>query len=281
LTQEDRLQSNLKLDSLYIEHLRIRPSTTVGIWFASAATAYGTTSQTVLWNYRIPDDVLSFARKETVPCGVLEVLGVVNDDDTPEWATKHTPDHVASLDLHVRRTNEQRAAMAAEALMAPAQREAAERERRRKENESRMYEMRDRLRQDSQRKDARIAEALQSPRWDTGRVAGYNLAWLKLNGHVSSDAVGVKDLVGMLLHRMVLDGEFAKRICQMLDLWKAWADNGGMRKSDFQALKDGQVTFAQATLLIALIRDTSAALDGTLSVDLQECMNMWRQVRLG
>lgn len=281
MTQEDRLQSNLKLDSLYIEHLRIRPSTTAGIWFASAATAYGTTSQTVLWNYRIPDDMLSFARKETVPCGVLEVLGVVNDDDTPEWATKHTPDHVASLDLHVRRTNEQRTAMAAEALMAPAQRETAARERRRKENESRMYEMRDRLRQDSQRKDVRITEALQSPRWDTGRVAGYNLAWLKGNGHVSSDAVGVKDVVGILLHRMVLDGEFAKGICQMLDLWKAWADNGGMRKSDFQALKDDQVTFAQATLLIALIRDTSAALDGTLSVDLQECMNMWRQVRLG
>jgi hypothetical protein len=281
LTQEDQLQSNLKLDSLYIDHLKIRPSKFDGIWFASAATAYGTTSQTILWNYKIPDDVLSFARKETVPCGVLEVLGVVDDAATPEWSTRHEADHVTGLYQQAQRHSEQRAAMAAEARMAPAQREAAALDRMRRENEQRMQDMREKMHRDSQRKDARLMEALQSPRWTTKRVAEVNLAWLKSRGHVLSKVSGIKDIVGTLLHRMILDGQFSATICGMLDRWKAWADNGGMRKTDFEAIRDDQVTFAQATLLIALIKETSAALDGTLSVDLQECMNMWRQVRLG
>jgi hypothetical protein len=281
MTRGNCAQSNPSLDSLYIEHLRIQPASTVGTWFASATTAYGRTSQTVLWNYRVPEDVLSFARKDTVPCGVLEVLGVVTPDDTPEWATKYPADHMNHLEVHVRRMNEQRAAMAAEALMAPAQREAAARDRMRRETEARLQEQRGQLRIASQRKDTRLAEAIQSPRWDVGRVAAYNLAWLKSNGHVASDCINVKDVVGGLLHRMVLEGEFAKQICAVLDMWKAWADNGGMRRSDFEALKDDKVAFAYATFLVALIRDISAALDGTLSVDLQECLTMWRQVRLG
>lgn len=280
LTQEDRLQSTVNVDSLYIEHIRIRPSTSAGVWFASAATAYGTTSQTVLWSYKIPDDVLSFARKETVPCGVLELLGFVNEADTPEWATRHDADHVIALELHVQRHNEQRAAVAAEARMAPGQRETAARERMMRENEQRMMDLREKMRRDAQRKDRRLMEAFQSPRWDTKRVADFCLGWLKGRGHVASDVAGIKDAVGALLHRMVLDGQFSATLCGMLDLWKAWADNGGMRKADFDAIKDDLVTFADATLLVALVKDTAAA-DGTLSVDLQECMNMWRQVRLG
>ncbi len=66
LAQEDQLQSNLRLDSLYIEHTRIRTGKTDGVWFASAVTAYGTTSQTILWNYKIPDDILAFSRREIV-----------------------------------------------------------------------------------------------------------------------------------------------------------------------------------------------------------------------
>lgn len=281
ITQDNRPQSDLRVDTLYIEHLRIRPASTAGIWFASAATAYGRTSQTVLWNYCVPDHVLSFARKDSVPCGVLEVLGVVKSEDTPDWANQYASEHMTALDVHIRRMNEQRTAMAAEALMAPAQREAAARDRMRCENESRLQEQREKFRRDNERKNARIAEAIQSPRWDVGRVVGYNLAWLRSNGHIASDTVNVKDVVGGVLHRMVLEGEFAKRICQMLDMWKAWADNGGMRRTDFEALKGDQVAFAYATFLVALIRDTSAALDGTLSVDLQECLGMWRQVRLG
>lgn len=139
LSQEEQLQSSVHLDSLYIDHIKIRGSKSDGVWFASAATAYGTTSQTILWNYRIPDDILTFARKETVPCGVLVLLRVVDESATPEWATKFE-DHGASLDLFARRHREQREAMAAEAKLPPAQRAQAVSQRTMKENQQRLDE---------------------------------------------------------------------------------------------------------------------------------------------
>lgn len=91
----------------------------------------------------------------------------------------------------------------------------------------------------------------------------------------------LRDVVGTLLHRMVLDGAFAAEVCAMLDAWKAWADNGGMRGADLDVLQAGQETFAFASLLVALVKDATGAHEGTLSVDLQECLRMWRVVRLG
>ncbi|KAM0209387.1 hypothetical protein ACHAPA_005847 [Fusarium lateritium] len=266
-------------ESLYIEHLRTHPVKSDGIWFASAATALGTSSQTILWNYKIPDDILSFAKKETVPCGVLVVLGIVDESETPTWATKHK-DYGADLQQFAKRSQEERAALAAESRMPPAQREAAAQTRRQKENEQRMQDMRDKLRTSQIRRDQRMMEALQSPKWDTKLVAEHSLRWLQGQGHWDKSST-VKDVVGYILHRMVLDGEFASSICRMLDKWKAWADVGGMKQSDYQAVQDDQADFAHATLLVAIIRDTSTALEGTLSMDLQECLRMWRKVRLG
>ncbi|KAK4105172.1 hypothetical protein N658DRAFT_491617 [Parathielavia hyrcaniae] len=285
LSQADHLQQSLTdLSSapLYIEHIRLRSPSgrSDGAWFASAATAYGTTSQTILWNYKIPDDILAFARKETVPCGVLVLLGVVDESATPEWATRHGDDQGRQLDQFARRTREQRAAMEAEARMAPAQKAAAVRERVMRENEQRVQDMRDRMRLDAQRRETRMMEAMQSPKWDTGLVAERNLAWMRKAGEVH-DELNLKEVVGTVLHRMVLDGEFSSRLCRMLDLWKAWAENGGMRRSDLTALQEDQMTFAYATLLVAIIKDTSMALEGTVSMDLQECLRMWRTVRLG
>ncbi|KAJ4293742.1 hypothetical protein N0V88_005250 [Collariella sp. IMI 366227] len=258
-------QSTLDLDTLHIEHLRTRssfpstPTFSTGSWFASAATAYGTSSQTILWNYRIPDPILSFARKETVPCGVLVLLDVVEEAKTPEWAS-------TGRDRGIRGGIAQRA--------------VAVQERLRRENEERLGDMRERLRMESQRRDTRMMEALQSPKWDAKLAAEHNLAWLQKNGHVPAE-LGMKEVVGTLLHRMVLDGQFAATLCRMLDLWKAWAENAGMRKSDYAALAEDQTTFAYATLLVAIIKDTSTALEGTLAMDLQECLRMWRTIRLG
>ncbi|KAM0244489.1 hypothetical protein ACHAP5_006170 [Fusarium lateritium] len=266
-------------ESLYIEHLRTQPVKSNGIWFASAATAFGTSSQTILWNYKIPDEILSFAKKETVPCGVLVVLGIVDESETPAWATKHK-DYGADLQQFAKRSQEERAALVAESRMPPAQREAAAQTRRQKENEQRMQDMRDKLRTSQIRRDQRMMEALQSPKWDTKLVAEYCLQWLQGQDHWDESST-VKDVVGYILHRMVLDGEFASSICRMLDKWKAWADVGGMKQSDYQAVQDDQADFAHATLLVAIIRDTSSALEGTLSMDLQECLRMWRKVRLG
>ncbi|KAL8363248.1 hypothetical protein RB601_009157 [Gaeumannomyces tritici] len=329
LALEERLQSSVQLDSLSVDHLRIvggggggtygagiSAATTTsgsrsdGAWFASAATAFGTTSQTVLWSYRIPDALVRFANRPTVPCGVLVLLGVAAEDETPEWSTGGEGDEarrrMEELEAFARRGRDQRAALAAEARMPPQQREAAARDRLRREGEERLQDLRDRQRDAAARREARLSEALQSPRWGAARVAAKNLAWLKERSRaaeaeaeevgeeeeegkdgsdealfVVDDQADLKQVVGMLLHRMVLERAFADRLCRLLDLWMAWADNGGMRKSDFQALEADKVTFALATLVVALISDASSAVEGTLSMDLQECLRMWRKVRLG
>ncbi|KAF5526202.1 hypothetical protein CGCA056_v003598 [Colletotrichum aenigma] len=268
--------------SLYIEHIRVRPGSSTGVWFASAATAYGTSSSTILWNYRIPDDILAFARGSSVPCRVLELLGIVDDSQTPEWASKHD-DSRHHLDLMSRRMREQRNAIAAESRMSRADREHAARDRMCMENEQRLDDLRDRMRLDTQRRETRAHEAIQSPKWDAALVASHNLHWLQQHGLVSSDPISgsLRAVAAGLLHRMILDGEFAGEMSRMLDQWKAWAENGGLRKSDLEALRESLKSFALASLLLAVIKDVGAAAEGSLSMDLQECLRMWRQVRLG
>lgn len=160
--------------------------------------------------------------------------------------------------------------------------------------------MRDQRRLETQRFETRETDALQSPRWDAKKVAGHCLLWLhEQERHESGkqaegagkecttaagipgDAPSLRDAAGMMLHRMVLDGAFAASVCAMLDLWKAWADNGGMRRSDLTALRADPTAFARASLIVAIICDAATAHEGTLAADLQECLAMWRTVRLG
>lgn len=138
----------------------------------------------------------------------------------------------------------------------------------------------DRQRREQQRRETERHEALQSPKWDNVLVAEHNLNWLRARGLVDKE-LALRDVVGTTLHRMVLDGDFARGISEMLDAWKAWADNGGMRAADFETLRCRQEVFAQASLLVALVKDATGAHEGTLSMDLQECLRMWRVVRLG
>ncbi|KAG9243501.1 hypothetical protein BJ878DRAFT_543207 [Calycina marina] len=52
-------------DSLPTHHLEIVESITLttGIWFVSATTAFGTSAQTILWSYKNPPDIFTFAKK--------------------------------------------------------------------------------------------------------------------------------------------------------------------------------------------------------------------------
>ncbi|KAI1326565.1 hypothetical protein F5Y16DRAFT_374602 [Xylariaceae sp. FL0255] len=277
---EGPLVSSLNVQSLYVEHLRLSGGNLHGAWFASAATAYGTSSQTVLWNYKIPDEILSFARKDTVPCGVMEELFIVDSSQTPEWATEYN-EGLESHNNFVRRNQEQRFAMQAEAQMNPVERQAAQRLRQQREMTSRMNDMQDEMRVRQQRRETRRREAVSSPKWDNKLVAEHNLKHLKKRGEITNPDAGIKEIVGETLHRMVLDGEFAKSMFKVLDLWKAWVDNGGMRISDMDELNAHREDFCTASLMVALMKDATGVHEGSLSLDLQECLRMWRIVRLG
>lgn len=146
--------------------------------------------------------------------------------------------------------------------------------------------MKDQQRLRTARQEARLLEALQSPKWDTKLVAEHNLTWLKNQSNSNpkekvAPNMEMKEVVGTLLYRMVLDSQFTAKLCAILELWKNWAENGGMRKSDLERLRKEQVVWAYATLLVAMIKDCTGLAEGTLALDLQECLRVWRNVRLG
>jgi hypothetical protein len=47
------------------------------------------------------------------------------------------------------------------------------------------------------------------------------------------------------------------------------------------ALREDKVMFGYASLVLAIIEDSGMAALGSLALDLQECMRIWKKVRLG
>ena len=268
-------------DQLDIGHLKVDEtiSNTTGVWFASAITAFGTSSQTVLWSYKIPSEILSFAKKDTIPCGILVLLDVVEESVTPEWATKYNDEEEANAAAQ-RRLKETTRAFLRENQLPPDQKAAAVRERRMKEHEEFVDGINAKARRDAQRAEQRMVEAIQSPKWDSKLVSEHMLTWLKKHGHMR-DEYDLKRAVEVLLWKMVNDPVFAIGLGSILDEWKAFVENGGMRRADYMALKEQQVMFAYASLLVAVIEDSLTAAHGTLAMDLQECIRIWKKVRLG
>jgi hypothetical protein len=54
-----------------------------------------------------------------------------------------------------------------------------------------------------------------------------------------------------------------------------------MRRAEYLDLKEKQLFFAQASILLAIIEDAVTATHGSLALDLQECVRIWKKVRLG
>ncbi|KAH8801619.1 hypothetical protein F5884DRAFT_521408 [Xylogone sp. PMI_703] len=252
---------------------------TTATWFASAITAYGTTSATILWNYKIPTETLDFAKKSSIPCGVLVLLDLVPESATPEWATVYD-DAADETEARMRKLREQSRAMLQEQSMSPADRAKAVRERQLKAHDDFVQEMRDRQRLKEKREEQRMLEALSSRKWDNRLVADHSLTWLKQEGHLDS-SYDLKRAVELLLWRMVVDVKVAADIGGILDFWKSFVDNGGVRKADVATLREGLVSFAWASIVLSIIEDSVSAVNGSLAADLQECLRIWRKVRLG
>lgn len=268
-------------DDIDISHLKDSEESThtTGAWFASAITALGTSSQTILWNYKIPADILAFAKKESVPCGVLVLLDVVEESITPEWATLYD-DEEELQHARMKKLREQSQAMMRESRMTPQERSAAVFDRQRKQHDDWVDECRAKQRLDAQRAESRLVEAIHSPKWSNKLVAEHNLIWLKKYGHVDAE-YDLKRAVEIMLWRMINEKKFAEEIGAMSDQWKAFVDNGGMRRAEYAELKEKQLHFAQASLIIAMIEEVVTATHGSLALDLQECVRIWKKVRLG
>lgn len=268
-------------EPLDINHLEIDEmnSNSAGIWFASALTALSTSSSTVLWNYKIPAEILSFAKQDTLPCGILVLMGIVEEPATPEWATQYD-DEAEEREAQTRKFKEQSRAFMSELHLTPAEKNRAFHEKARKSHDDWIDNLNMKAKRDVQRAENKVVEAIQSPKWDNKLVAEHNLTWLKKEGH-ADESHDLKRAVEILLWRMANEPNFASDLAHMLDAWKAFVDNGGLRKADYLKLELKQPLFASASLVLALIKVSVTAPQGSLGMDLQECMRVWRTVRLG
>lgn len=269
-------------ENLDVKHLEAYESSasTAGIWFASAITALGTTSQTILWNYKIPAEILAFAKKDTIPCGVLVLLDIIEESTTPEWATKYENDAEEEHERRTREMHEESRAMIRESRMTPQEKSEAFFERSRKKHEDWIAGLNATRRRDAQRAETKMMEAFASPKWGTKLAAENVLVWLKKEGHMNASFT-LERAVEVLLWRMVNEPEFSAGMTTMLDGWKSFVDNGGLRKGDYSALQEDKVMFGYATLIVAMIQGSVTAAHGSLAMDLQECIRIWKRVRLG
>lgn len=133
---------------------------------------------------------------------------------------------------------------------------------------------------EEQKREQAVTEAMLSQKLGMHIVAEANRKWL-VRKKYAKDTISITDIVEQILWGMIQDEAVAKRIATMLDQWKSWTQSGGMTKSHYAVLKEDQVTFALASCVLFVIKMTAAEPTGSVVSDLQECLRMWKRVRLG
>ncbi|KAF2751381.1 hypothetical protein M011DRAFT_473868 [Sporormia fimetaria CBS 119925] len=261
-------------------HLRSEPTftdSTAGFWFCCAATAFEA-PRGGLWAYSIPADVIAVARRETVPCGIMVLLGVMSDADVPTWRTPYD-DQAERFEKQVKFADQSRKMME-EMRLPPHQRDAARKKRLETDARDFHNDHKRRMIREEQRRESEIMEAMQSQKLPISIVAEANRKWLGRKFELS-EGLTSRGLLEQVLYGMVQDRSFASRIAVMLDLWKNWSQSGGMTKSHFVAVKEDQVVFAMASFVLQAIKSTVSEPTGSVVGDMQECLRLWHKVRLG
>jgi hypothetical protein len=256
---------------------------TMAVWFSCAATALGA-PQGGLWSYAIPESIVALSAQETVPCGIMVLLGVMAEDAVPTWrAPQDADDQLQKLEERERQVARHRQMMEDMRLapgLTPEQRSQRQLARMREDMDRQRFDAEKRRIEEERKKSAELVEALNSPRLGAGKVAGAMVGWLVERGHVGEGSTAA-EVVERVLWEMVNDREVAAEIGRVMDAWRHWADEGGMTKTQYELVKDSLVTFGYASCILALIQETGGDLSGSVVSDLQDCLRMWRRVRLG
>ncbi|KAK8083573.1 hypothetical protein PG996_002354 [Apiospora saccharicola] len=115
-----------------------------------------------------------------------------------------------------------------------------------------------------------------SPDCSVEVVAERGLDWLRSKNNELAD-LSLEDVGATVLHKMIVDPQFAKEIRTQLDDWKAYTDKAeGAPIKDVDSPKRIKI-FVEATLLLVLIkRMASSPLP-----DVQKCISTFKYVKLG
>ncbi|KAF2423127.1 hypothetical protein EJ08DRAFT_652953 [Tothia fuscella] len=273
---EDMPKKKIRLPHLRSHH---NEPNARALWFACAVTALGA-PQGGLWAYGIPEDIIAFSKRESIPGGALVLLGLISEEAIPEWRTVTVYDN--KMEEHeewLKRQKHMQRAMD-DLKLTPQERAQQFHKRAREENLERQAEGRRKEVEAEQRKETELKEALSSQRVGISVVAEANRLWLIKKDNVHDEA-DMEAIVERVLWEMAKEEETARAIAGMLDAWKSWTEGGGMTKAQFELIKNQQLTFAYAACVLCLISQASGSLSGRIVSDLQECLRMWRKVRLG
>ncbi|KAI9775160.1 MAG: hypothetical protein M1839_001411 [Geoglossum umbratile] len=260
---------------LELHHLHA-DATSASLWFASAVTAIIGTDQRQFWNYSVPISIIHMAKEKSIPCGVMVLLNVIDEKDTPTWATPFDPNTVHE-ERHQKFVARARR-IAAEAKLPPAMAAAAKAAREGEERWDFHNTVQAEIRARKECEAKRTAEALISPRLTTKVIAEANVKWLQ--GDLSDPTLTLQKTIETLLYRMMVDESTASAVADMLDQWKAWTESGGMNIEHLEYVRERQRIFAYASCVLAMIGERLDVGSG-MAEDLRECMKALKKVRLG
>ncbi|KAK5065187.1 hypothetical protein LTR84_001024 [Exophiala bonariae] len=285
-------QKNMET-GLSCEPFRAYEQSSAATWFTCVASAILGQNHNSggLWTFEVPADISAFVRKDSMPCGVMVILGLLSDTDAPEWSSEKSSDSRSNgmnmAQRHGQRFQARLAAERLEATMPPDQarvhkmnREAAERQEQHNDMLASMSER-------QARGERRLKEAIASPRMSMKSVGEACLAWLIEQGEVGREWT-IGQVAEAILYLMVVDqskseeGE-ALKIIKLLEEWLAWAVAGGMKMDQVKMLQERKMAFCCAAILAAVILESvySDTTGGKAGADMLECIRLWRKVRLG
>ena len=285
------------------EPFRCYEQSSAGLWFTCATSAllsHKQSSSGGLLAFEMPPDVKTFLRKDSVPCGVMVMLGLLPDNDAPQWSAERG-NNDNGLERSRKVHAKMQAQMAAERLEAtmPAEQARIHKANRRARDAQDFHdEMISGNAARREREERIINEAIASPRMSIKKVAEACLTWLIERGEIGKEWT-VEQLAEAVLYLIVVDlqcnrdaedkqseGGDAMRIVIILDEWMSWAMAGGMKKQQYHMLEGekDRVAFCFAVSLVAVVAEgvtSSNAGMGKVGVDMIECLRLWRKIRLG
>ena len=247
-------------------------------WFPIIALSLGLSKSLPLYTYNLPPSLYPLATKDTIPCGVLVLLGLLSAESAPDWETKYDP--LEDSRAHHNNFLAKQRAIAAERMMSAEQARVARVAREAAELHQIGEDFRARIARQRERESRREREAFASGRLEARVVADAATEWL-IQEKTLREGSATQEAVEELLIRMVKQEGVAMSVFSLLERWKGWSDRGGMNTEDLAIFRANKVGFCYAVCVMALCKDVCAKEESSLAADMQECIRCWKTVRLG
>lgn len=256
-------------------HLHSGPAS---VWFPIVALSLGLSKSLPLYTYNLPASLHSLAIKNTIPCGVLVLLGLLATESAPDWETKYDP--LEDSRAHHNNFLAKQRSIAAERMMGAEQARIARVAREAAELHQMGEDFRARIARQRERETRREREAFASGRLEARVVADAATKWL-IQEKILREGAPMQEAIEGLLIRMVKQEEVAMSVFGLLERWKEWNDRGGMNTEDLAMFRTNKAGFCYTVCVMALFQEVCAKEESSLAADMQECIRCWKTVRLG